>query len=367
MHLRSAYFSDEDLDTCVAVIQPFIPAKVATFLKVWGKLPYRKAVTDEHSKVLASKAKYNFRFSIAADAVVTGIEKGIKKVLLIQRGGEIGHGLWALPGGFVEPDEKIFTGCLRELREETGIHLWTADAQRILRKEKVFDNPKRSLRGRIISHAFHFDLGDERLPEINAGDDAMGAVWVNVTDLLKYLPLFLKTMRLFWNISWGILINEGFNMIEVNTGKLLLTNKNVVAATCSIIDTQLQCKNILLYDNDGIVLEDANTQFDIADYLNLSLKYYIQFTEFGVIWITSAKGIVALSASLELKVPPYLEIMLDGYPDSVLTDKEISAIQSVIIRTELDKYIGNYSKELVLHTELCITMNPFSLVLNLNI
>ncbi len=203
VHLRTAYFSDEDLDMCVAVIRPFIPEKVASFLKVWGKLPYRKMVTDEHERVLASKAKYNFPFSIAADSIVTVTEKGVRKVLLIQRGGEVGHGLWAVPGGFVNPDEKIFTGCLRELQEETGIHLWPSDATRILKSEKVFDNPKRSLRGRIISHAFHFDLGDERLPEINAGDDAMSATWVNVSDLLKYLPLFFEDHALILEYFLG--------------------------------------------------------------------------------------------------------------------------------------------------------------------
>jgi bifunctional NMN adenylyltransferase/nudix hydrolase len=203
VHLRSAYFTNEDLDICVDVIRPQVPEKVATFLKVWGKLPYRKMVTDEHAKVLASKAKYNFRFSIAADAIITGVEKGVKKVLLVQRGGDIGHGLWAVPGGFVEPDEKIFTGCLRELQEETGIHLWPADAQRTLKNEKVFDNPKRSLRGRIISHAFHFDLGAERLPEIKAGDDAMHAEWVSVEDLLRYLPLFFEDHALILEYFLG--------------------------------------------------------------------------------------------------------------------------------------------------------------------
>lgn len=43
------------------------------------------------------------------------------KVLLAQRGAALGHGLWSLPGGRVEPGEALADAAARELMEEVGV------------------------------------------------------------------------------------------------------------------------------------------------------------------------------------------------------------------------------------------------------
>lgn len=43
------------------------------------------------------------------------------KVLLAQRGARLGHGLWTLPGGRVEPGEALADAAAREVREEVGV------------------------------------------------------------------------------------------------------------------------------------------------------------------------------------------------------------------------------------------------------
>ncbi|HRE19091.1 MAG TPA: NUDIX domain-containing protein, partial [Rhodocyclaceae bacterium] len=45
------------------------------------------------------------------------------RVLLIVRDRAPGRGLFALPGGFLEPRETVYQSALRELQEETGLHL----------------------------------------------------------------------------------------------------------------------------------------------------------------------------------------------------------------------------------------------------
>lgn len=99
-------------------------------------------------------------------------------VLLIERGNHPGKGLLAMPGGFIEENEQIFTSCLRELEEETGIAANAALWQAFLQTEKVYSNPGRSPRGRIITHVFYFRLPDDA-PRIlvSAGDDAAHAFW----------------------------------------------------------------------------------------------------------------------------------------------------------------------------------------------
>lgn len=124
---------------------------------------------------------------VTADAVV--VQSG--HILLVERGQTPGKGLLALPGGFVESGERIRDAAIRELREETSI----ADAKGTIppamlasfiedSRTRVFDAPNRSLRGRIITHAFLFRLPERRkLFIVKGGDDAARANWYRLGDL----------------------------------------------------------------------------------------------------------------------------------------------------------------------------------------
>lgn len=117
---------------------------------------------------------------VTADAVV--IQSG--HVLLVQRGGHPGFGQYALPGGFINPRERILDAAVRELMEETNIKV----PEKILRKSivatHVFDAPDRSLRGRTITHAYLFKLDDELpLPRVKGADDAAKAWWFPISQL----------------------------------------------------------------------------------------------------------------------------------------------------------------------------------------
>lgn len=114
------------------------------------------------------------------------------RVLLIERGGDVGRGLWALPGGFVEPDETVFDAARRELLEETGADLDFETATGCLRQTATFDDPNRSSRVRAITHAFHFDLTGHPLDTLEAGDDAAALQWVDVESALKMRPVMFE-------------------------------------------------------------------------------------------------------------------------------------------------------------------------------
>jgi bifunctional NMN adenylyltransferase/nudix hydrolase len=117
---------------------------------------------------------------VTADILIQCVDK----VLLIQRGGMPGKGLWALPGGFLDADETLFEAAFRELREETGLDLSYEVAKASLVRNRVFDDPSRSSRGRTVTHAFYFDLTGQKINELLAGDDAAALKWVSTEEAL---------------------------------------------------------------------------------------------------------------------------------------------------------------------------------------
>jgi bifunctional NMN adenylyltransferase/nudix hydrolase len=88
-----------------------------------------------------------------------------------------------LPGGFVEPDERIQDSAIRELAEETRLGVSADTLRAALRTVTVFDHPFRSLRGRAITHVHHFVLDDHANISLEAGDDAKEAVWTPISQL----------------------------------------------------------------------------------------------------------------------------------------------------------------------------------------
>jgi 8-oxo-dGTP diphosphatase len=105
--------------------------------------------------------------ALTVDAV--WIRRG--QILLVRRGRPPFRGRWALPGGFVEPRERVEEAVLRELEEETGLR------GRILRLVGVYSGPDRDPRRPTASVVF-LVTGSGGSPR--AGDDAGDAAWVPV-------------------------------------------------------------------------------------------------------------------------------------------------------------------------------------------
>lgn len=112
--------------------------------------------------------------AVTTDCVIFGLECGLLKVLLVERGNEPCKGCWAFPGGFLNPDETVEQGALRELREETGLD------SAYLEQVGVFSDPDRDPRERVLTVAF-FSVMHVR--SVRAGDDVAKAKWLQVNDL----------------------------------------------------------------------------------------------------------------------------------------------------------------------------------------
>lgn len=108
------------------------------------------------------------------------------KIMLIQRSmmdsegrPNMEAGKWALPGGFVDPEESAYQSAQRELREETGVdHIH-------LEHFGVYDTPGRDPRGWIISNAHYAIVPEHELSHRQAQDDASEVELFSVSEVLE--------------------------------------------------------------------------------------------------------------------------------------------------------------------------------------
>ncbi|MXY76077.1 MAG: NUDIX hydrolase [Acidimicrobiia bacterium] len=107
--------------------------------------------------------------AVTVDVVTFTIVDNELQILLIRRGQDPHRGRWALPGGFVRPNESLEEAALRELHEETGI---TAEP-RHLEQLGTYGRPNRDPRMRVVTVAYWAILAN--LPEPRGGGDAAEA------------------------------------------------------------------------------------------------------------------------------------------------------------------------------------------------
>lgn len=184
------------VDFVEAVVNP----AVFRYLKAWVGSKAYKILKAEYDFIQEYKAKWSGSpyppVFVTTDAVI--IQSG--HLLLVKRNNFPGKGLWALPGGYLGINETLRQSCLRELYEETKIKMVEAVLSRNLVEEKNFDHPDRSLRGRVVTTAFHFRLDDqEKLPRVKGGDDAAEAAWFPIAEVRdKMSPVLFED---HWDIA----------------------------------------------------------------------------------------------------------------------------------------------------------------------
>ncbi len=167
------------------VVGAFIPPYMSAWLDQYTQTESFKIRKDEFEfiekgKEIYSNLPYGIQFN-TVDAFVVCMDN----LLLIKRRAQPGKGLWALPGGYLNANEWITDGILRELEEETRIAVPTDQLRASLKDIQFFDSPARSQRGRIITHCGLIVLETKMLPKVRGSDDAERAKWFPIGEVLQ--------------------------------------------------------------------------------------------------------------------------------------------------------------------------------------
>lgn len=184
--IRQTYFESEgDMQQFTEQIGKNLPQPILDYVQAFALQDEYQRLVEEYQHIKRYKqawesAPYPPTF-VTVDAVV--IQSG--HILLVRRRAQPGKDTKALPGGFINQNESIKEGMVRELREETKLKVPEPVLKGNIVKRDVFDYPGRSLRGRTITHAFLIELPPGELPKVKGSDDAIKAFWIPLSTFWK--------------------------------------------------------------------------------------------------------------------------------------------------------------------------------------
>ena len=139
------------------------------FVKTYDDSKYAKPSVTADMVIFARDSEGDVPDSGSTEDLSTGH----LEVFLIQRGRPPFCGQYALPGGFVNPDESVDDAAARELKEETGVDCGC------LEQLRTFSTPGRDPRRWVITCAY-LALVNKADIAVQAGDDAKSAEWFSV-------------------------------------------------------------------------------------------------------------------------------------------------------------------------------------------
>ncbi|MGP1630300.1 MAG: bifunctional nicotinamide-nucleotide adenylyltransferase/Nudix hydroxylase [Giesbergeria sp.] len=192
--IRDAYFgaTPATVQTALAPLAEQIPASTLSALHTFAQQSDYLLLQEEWRMLRGYRQAWASAPYPPVFVTVDAVLRCQDQVLLIRRAHAPGKGQLAVPGGFIEQRETVWQSCLRELAEETHCQLPEATMRAALQEVAVFDHPDRSQRGRTLTHAHYFDLGQAPFPTVQADDDAAQVLWIPIAQLAALEESFFE-------------------------------------------------------------------------------------------------------------------------------------------------------------------------------
>ncbi len=201
-------------------------------------------------------AKYE-KPSVTVDMVLMCYDKlnDQLKILLIQRKGNPYRNSWALPGGFVEPNESTAKSVIRETKEETGMEISAFNIEQL----HTFSRPDRDPRGWVITVSYLAFIGEE---PVVAGDDADDVRWFSLERHDDRIYLTHDSVAIILDLKTGASL--GKDTLAFDHSEIILKAFNRVA---NKMEHEPQVLQVL---GDGFTITEARKVF--AKFLGVDYK-----------------------------------------------------------------------------------------------
>jgi 8-oxo-dGTP diphosphatase len=124
----------------------------------------------------AQKFSYDYPRPALTVDLVLATREARPRVLLIRRKHDPFAARWALPGGFVDENERLIDAARRELKEETGLDIGEIE------QLYTAGDPGRDPRGWTVSVVYLAQVDPESLEPV-AADDADAVGWYPLDEL----------------------------------------------------------------------------------------------------------------------------------------------------------------------------------------
>lgn len=160
--------------------------------KEFSRLQAEYNSVKKQQKINAEIARINGGFQpvyVAVDNLALWIDHwGKPHLQVVTRKGEIGKGKYALVGGYVDGGkDTILAACKHENLDEAGHDLTGFTLSGV----EVFDSPKRSKRGHMITHVHHWYIKSPTPPKLTPdGVETETAQWIPLDQIAGLQHLF---------------------------------------------------------------------------------------------------------------------------------------------------------------------------------
>ncbi len=189
--------------------------------------------------------------SVTVDSVIITPSGRSLCLLLVNRKNHPFIYKWALPGGFINPDETSESAARRELFEETNIKSDTVCQVR------TFTSPDRDPRDRVVTIAY-LGLARENGIVPRAGDDAKKAELFTICATQKDNLININLNNGTENLNSTVKVNRSFDdVVEIISSDLAFDHSQIIAHAL-----------IKLADIDSSYLRDALAPIDSDGLMN---------------------------------------------------------------------------------------------------
>ncbi len=149
--IRNLIFEDK-----LSEVEALVPPSVYKYLEGWVQSFDFTRLKAEYNHIKLLNKQYEGLKNEVTFTTVDALVTYRGKVLVITRKakGGVGDGLLSLPGGFFNKGERLVDAAIRISKKKTQLTL----KKEWIYKTQIFDDPRRSNRGRIITHVYRFNI-----------------------------------------------------------------------------------------------------------------------------------------------------------------------------------------------------------------